>query len=124
MYSPPTEQATAAQATSARTVSVRTRTIRNNGFNPVWNEDLCIPFDCVGGAEMRGLIFLEVKICQDGGKTKEAGGGEPIGLYCTPMGCMEQGECLDVSHGDSDKLIRVGERCMWWIYRVETSAAA
>ncbi|KAK2466563.1 hypothetical protein APHAL10511_001425 [Amanita phalloides] len=87
-HSVPTERATtAAQASSARTVTVRTRTIGGNGFNPVWNEDLCIPFDCVGGREMRELIFVEVKVCQEG---KEAG-WEPIGVYCTPLGCLAQG---------------------------------
>ncbi|KAF8331170.1 PLC-like phosphodiesterase [Amanita rubescens] len=86
-YSPPTERATAAQATSARTVSVHTRTIRNNGFNPVWNEELCIPFDCVGGPEMQELIFVEAKVCHEGKEVY----GEPIGLYCTPLGCFEQG---------------------------------
>ena len=92
-YSPATERATTAQATSARTVSVHTRTIRSNEFNPVWNEELSIPFDCVGGAEMQELIFVEVKVCQVG---KEAS-GEPIGLYCTPLGCLEQGEYSDTA---------------------------
>ncbi|KIL66536.1 hypothetical protein M378DRAFT_160517 [Amanita muscaria Koide BX008] len=89
-YSPPTERATAAQASSARTVSVRTRAIKNNGFNPVWNEDLCIPYDCVGGGEMQELIFVNVKVRQEGKDTSE----DPIALHwlhCVPLGCLEQG---------------------------------
>lgn len=77
-----------------RTVSVRTRTIKNNDFNPVWNEDLCIPFDHIGGPEMQELIFVNVKICQEG---KE----DPIAQYCVPLGCLEQGMC-----------VCVGEECL------------
>ncbi|KAF8625841.1 hypothetical protein AX17_006738 [Amanita inopinata Kibby_2008] len=86
-YSPATERATAAQATSARTISVRTRSIKNNGFNPIWNEDLCVPFDCVGGPAMRELIFVEIKAMEEGRDE----GDKPLGVYCVPLGCLEQG---------------------------------
>ncbi|PFH48420.1 hypothetical protein AMATHDRAFT_65501 [Amanita thiersii Skay4041] len=72
---------------AARTVSARTRVVKNNGFNPVWNEGICIPFDCVGSGGMRELIFVEVRVMQQG----EGAGDEPLGAYCVPLGCMEQG---------------------------------
>jgi phosphatidylinositol phospholipase C delta len=83
-YSPSTD-ATTTSVSSARTVSVRTEVIKNNGFNPVWQEELCLPFDCVG--DMMDLIFVEFAVRQEGKDD-----GEPLGFYCVPLGCLEQGE--------------------------------
>lgn len=82
-YSPPTD-ATSTKATSGRTVSFRTRPIKDNGFNPEWQEELCLPFDCIG--DMRDLIFVEFAVRQHG---KDE--GEPLGMYCVPLGSLEHG---------------------------------
>ncbi len=77
---------------TARRVSSRTRVIKNNGFNPVWNERLSIPFDCVGGPEggMRNLIFVEFAVRQEGSDDDD----DPIAVYCAPLGTVELGVCF------------------------------
>jgi len=84
-YSAPTE-ATATKTSSARTASFSTHVVRNNGFNPVWDKELSIPFDVVGG--MLDLIFVRFIVRQRG---KDDEGDEPIGVYCIPLGCLEKG---------------------------------
>ncbi|CAA7263436.1 unnamed protein product [Cyclocybe aegerita] len=84
-YSPSTN-ATTTSVSSARTVSLRTSVIKDNGFNPVWQQELCIPFDCVG--DMMDVIFVEFAVRQNG---KDDDDDEPIGAYCIPLGCLEQG---------------------------------
>lgn len=83
-YSPPTD-ATSTNATSGRTVSFRTQPIKDNGFNPEWQEELCLPFDCIG--DMKDLIFVEFAVRQHGRDE-----GEPLGMYCVPLGSLEHGE--------------------------------
>ncbi|KAF6758093.1 1-phosphatidylinositol-4,5-bisphosphate phosphodiesterase 1 [Ephemerocybe angulata] len=84
-YSPPTD-ATATSATSARTITFKTKVVRDNGFNPVWNEHLHLPFDCVGG--MTDLIFVKFTVRQKG---KDDEDDEPIAIYCVPLGSLKQG---------------------------------
>ncbi|KAF9531258.1 1-phosphatidylinositol-4,5-bisphosphate phosphodiesterase 1 [Crepidotus variabilis] len=84
-YSPSTN-GSATSVSSARTVTVRTKVVKDNGFNPVWEEELCIPFDCLG--DMKDLIFVEIQVRQEG---KEDDDDEPIGVYCIPLGCLQQG---------------------------------
>ncbi|KAF8965764.1 PLC-like phosphodiesterase [Flammula alnicola] len=84
-YSPSTD-ATTTTVSSARTVSFKTPVIKDNGFNPIWQEELCLPFDCVG--DMTDLIFVEFAVRQEG-KDED---NEPLGVYCTPLGCLEQGK--------------------------------
>ncbi|CAG8728810.1 1030_t:CDS:2, partial [Acaulospora colombiana] len=48
----------AGAAVGEREVKVKTRTIRNNGFNPVWDEQVELPFDVFGGESMKDLIFV------------------------------------------------------------------
>lgn len=84
-YSPPSDATTAGSTSSARTVSFCTPVVKNNGFNPVWQTELCLPFDCVG--DMRDLIFVEFAVRQEGKDLDE----EPIGIYCVPLGCLNQG---------------------------------
>ncbi|TFK38082.1 hypothetical protein BDQ12DRAFT_683948 [Crucibulum laeve] len=74
----------AASATAAKTLSYRTSVVKNNGFNPVWEERLQIPFDCVG--DMKELIFVRFVVRQE---DKED--GEPLAVYCASLGCLEQG---------------------------------
>ena len=61
--------------------------IKNNGFNPTWQEELCLPFDCVG--DMKELIFVEFAVRQKG---KDDDDDRPLAMYCIPLGCLEQGE--------------------------------
>jgi phosphatidylinositol phospholipase C, delta len=82
----PSTDATATNVSSARTVSLRTSVIKNNGFNPMWQEALSLPFDCVGG--MKDLIFVEFVVHQTG---KLGENLEPLGVYCVPLACLEQG---------------------------------
>ncbi|KAF5328373.1 hypothetical protein D9619_013248 [Psilocybe cf. subviscida] len=83
-YSPPSD-ATIASTSSARTVSFNTPAVKDNGFNPVWQTELCLPFDCVG--DMKELIFVEFAVRQEGKDLDE----EPIGIYCVPLGCLNKG---------------------------------
>ncbi|KAF9444538.1 1-phosphatidylinositol-4,5-bisphosphate phosphodiesterase 1 [Macrolepiota fuliginosa MF-IS2] len=74
---------------SARQVSVKTSVIKNNGFNPVWQEELIIPFDCIGGPDggMRNLIFAEFAVRKEGDSDDD----DPIAIYCAPLGTVELG---------------------------------
>ncbi|KAG7093962.1 hypothetical protein E1B28_007593 [Marasmius oreades] len=84
-YSPPNTKASTTEATSGRTVSFKTKSVKNNGFNPVWNEELCIPFDCVG--DMKELIFVRFSVRQQGDDVDD----EPLASYCAPLGCLQHG---------------------------------
>ena len=80
---PPT--ATSSTSTvSARTVSFRTAVVKDNGFNPIWRKEICIPFDCVG--DMKDLIFVGIAVHQENKGL--------IGVHCTSLGCLEQGRFL------------------------------
>lgn len=85
-YSPSVD-ATATGVSSARTISLRTSVIKNNSFNPMWQEGLSLPFDCVG--DMKELIFVEFVVRRQAGKLAE--NEEPLGVYCVPLSCLEQG---------------------------------
>ncbi|THU91529.1 PLC-like phosphodiesterase [Dendrothele bispora CBS 962.96] len=84
-YSPATTTATSSLPSSAETVSFRTGVIKNNGFNPVWQEELCLPFDCLGG--MKELIFVRFAVRQ----AKDDDDDEPLAVYCAPLGALEHG---------------------------------
>lgn len=66
-----------------------TGSVKNNGFNPVWQEELCIPFDCVGG--MMDVIFVKFAIKQEKKKLKDEVDEEPIAIYCCSLGALEHG---------------------------------
>ncbi|ESK97767.1 1-phosphatidylinositol- -bisphosphate phosphodiesterase [Moniliophthora roreri MCA 2997] len=83
-YNPPTD-ASKTQPTSARTITFKTKIIKNNGFNPVWQEELQLPFDCVGG--MTELIFVKFAVRQEGDDDDD----EPLAAYCAPLGSLEHG---------------------------------
>nr|AVM41526.1 phospholipase C [Ganoderma lucidum] len=82
-YSPPTA-GSATAATSARTVACRTGVVKNNGFNPVWEQQLCLPFDLVGG--MRDLVFVRFSVRQE---DKDV--DEPLAVYCASLGSLNSG---------------------------------
>ncbi|KAF9462862.1 hypothetical protein BDZ94DRAFT_1260487 [Collybia nuda] len=71
-------------ATAARTISYRTGVVKNNGFNPMWEETLRIPFDCVG--DMRDLIFVRFVVRQ--GDREDV---EPLAVYCASLGSLAHG---------------------------------
>ncbi|EGO18883.1 hypothetical protein SERLADRAFT_480572 [Serpula lacrymans var. lacrymans S7.9] len=93
---PPTAQASTSQLipststtgssspTVARMLTYRTGVVKNNGFNPVWQETLSLPFDCVGG--MKDLIFVRFAVRNEGDNEEE-----PIALYCVNLGSLEMG---------------------------------
>jgi len=66
-------------------VSRRTNAVKNNGFNPVWQEPLSLPFDCVGG--MLDLIFVRFTLRRDGEHDEE-----PIAVYCVNLGSLAMGQ--------------------------------
>jgi hypothetical protein len=71
---------------------VKTSVVRDNGFNPVWNEALHLPFDCVGG--MLDLIFVKFTVRQEG----KGDDDEPLAIYCVPLGSLREGAYPTQSH--------------------------
>nr|WIM36370.1 Ca2+ channel protein Plc [Pleurotus ostreatus] len=84
-YSPPSGP-TATMATCARKISSATSVVRHNGFNPVWEEQLRLPFDCVG--DMTELIFLRFAVKQEG---KGGDDDEVLAVFCASLGSLQQG---------------------------------
>lgn len=84
-YSPPTTASSAIAGTSARTVTVKTGVVKNNGFNPVWEQTLSLPFDCVG--DMLDLVFVRFAV-----KQEDKEDYEPLALYCTSLASLNLGE--------------------------------
>ncbi|KAF8555567.1 PLC-like phosphodiesterase [Imleria badia] len=64
--------------------TMRTSAVKNNGFNPVWQETLRLPFECVG--DMRDLVFVRFTVQRDGESD-----GEPIAVYCISLGSLAMG---------------------------------
>ncbi|KAH9474534.1 1-phosphatidylinositol 4,5-bisphosphate phosphodiesterase 1 [Psilocybe cubensis] len=71
-------------STPGRSTSSRTSAVRKNGFNPVWEETLRIPFDCVG--DMMDLIFVRFVVRQEDKKDTD----EPLAVYCASLGSLQQ----------------------------------
>ncbi|KAI0357698.1 PLC-like phosphodiesterase [Trametes cingulata] len=82
-YSPPTS-GTSIAATSARTVTCRTGVVKNNGFNPVWEQQICLPFDLVG--DMKDLVFVRFSV-----KQEDKEDDEPLAVYCASLGSLNLG---------------------------------
>ncbi|KAJ6453594.1 phosphoinositide-specific phospholipase C [Mycena sanguinolenta] len=70
---------------SISAIAYRTSSVKNNGFNPVWEEKLRIPFSCVG--DMMDLVFVRFAVRQDGSRDDD----EPLAVYCAPLACLQQG---------------------------------
>ncbi|KAI5114602.1 hypothetical protein M0805_008002, partial [Coniferiporia weirii] len=83
---PSSSSSTATLASSAlpRVTSVRTGVVKNNGFNPVWEERLQLPFDVAG--DMRDLVFVRFAVHDEGSDS-----GAPLAVYCVPLGSMRLG---------------------------------
>lgn len=71
-------------STPARSISSRTSVVKKNGFNPVWEEKLCIAFDCVG--DMMDLVFVRFVV-----KQEDKDGEEPLAVYCASLGSLQCG---------------------------------
>lgn len=65
-------------------VSYRTSGVKNNGFNPVWEEALSLPFEVVG--DMRELVFVRFAVRQDGDDERE-----PLAVHCVSLACLREG---------------------------------
>ena len=74
-------------ATSARTIIVKSGVVKNNGFNPVWEQGLSLPFDCVG--DMLDLIFVRIAV-----KQEDKDDDEPLAVYCSSLGSLNLGELV------------------------------
>ena len=84
LLSPKPQSQPGMSSTPARSISARTSVVKKNGFNPVWEEKLCIPFDCVG--DMMDLVFVRFVVRQE---DKE--GEEPLAVYCASLGSLQCG---------------------------------
>jgi len=71
----------------SRSISARTSVVKRNGFNPVWEEKLSIPFECVG--DMFDLIFVKFVV-----KQEDKVGDEPLAVYCASLGCLQRGNVM------------------------------
>ena len=82
-YAPPTT-GNAVAATSARTVTCKTGVVKNNGFNPVWEQQICLPYDLVG--DMKDLVFVRFSV-----KQEDKEDDEPLAVYCASLGSLNLG---------------------------------
>jgi phosphatidylinositol phospholipase C delta len=90
LLQPPPPPASGTSSTPARSISSRTSVVKKNGFNPVWEEKLCITFDCVG--DMKDLVFVRFVVRQE----KDKDGEEPLAVYCASMGSLQCGRYLSM----------------------------
>ncbi|KAI5884883.1 PLC-like phosphodiesterase [Schizophyllum commune H4-8] len=74
---------------AAKRVFVRTGTVRANGFNPVWEQRLLIPFSVAGGEDMYDLIFVRFEVKQEAGTADED--DMPLAVYCSSLGALARG---------------------------------
>ncbi|EJD01915.1 PLC-like phosphodiesterase [Fomitiporia mediterranea MF3/22] len=84
-FPPSTSPATLSGTATARSTTVRTSVVKNNGFNPIWEETLSLPFDCVG--DMFDLIFLRIAVRDE----RDDSNGEPLAVYCVSLGSLQMG---------------------------------
>ncbi|KAF7309600.1 Phosphoinositide phospholipase C [Mycena indigotica] len=71
-------------STAARKISFATEVVKDNGFNPVFDTKLSLPFDFIGG--MKELIFVEFLV-----KQEMKPDAEPLASYIAPLASLEQG---------------------------------
>lgn len=73
-----------ATSTPACCYTYRTSVVKNNGFNPIWEEKLRIPFSCVG--DMKELIFVRFAV-----KQADREDDEPLATFCASLGSLQPG---------------------------------
>jgi len=110
---PPETGTAAGTATPARVSCQRTGVVKNNGFNPIWDEKLRIPFDCVG--DMRDLVFVRFVVRQAGRREDE----EPLAVYCASLGCLGLG--MFVSFDSC--VLQFAHEILYSSFRLSTSSA-
>lgn len=91
-------------------MSYRTVPVRNNGFNPVWDEHLSVPFDLVG--DMLDLVFVRFAVKRDGSDLEE-----PLAVYCASLGSLNMGK-------EKNFMLHMDPYLTDGLYRVPTSAPA
>ncbi|KAJ4495571.1 hypothetical protein C8R41DRAFT_274116 [Lentinula lateritia] len=69
---------------SPRSTSYCTSVVKNNGFNPVWEENMRIPFTCVG--DMKDLIYVSFAV-----RHTEREDVEPLAQFFASLGCLQHG---------------------------------
>lgn len=74
----------AANNAATRRTAFRTSVVKHNGFNPVWEHKMYIPFTCVG--DMMELIFVRFVVRQG-----EKDDDEPLAVYCASLGSLGHG---------------------------------
>ena len=72
--------------TSARTLIQKTSMVKNNGFNPVWEDELSFMFECVG--DMKDLVFVKFAVKFGEKEEKE----DAVGTYCASLASLAFGE--------------------------------
>jgi phosphatidylinositol phospholipase C delta len=80
---------------TARTTSHVTSAVKNNGWNPMWQELISIPFECAG--DMMDLIFIKFQV-------KDEHNGEEIAGFCAPLGSLRRGArilCVNLESADT-----------------------
>ncbi|KXN88956.1 1-phosphatidylinositol 4,5-bisphosphate phosphodiesterase eta-2 [Leucoagaricus sp. SymC.cos] len=83
--------------TSPEMHTLRTHTIKNNGFNPIWNQTLSIPFDAPTQPGMLDLIFLRLLVKQESSSSAVGGLGittpdqDTLAVCCVSLGEIREG---------------------------------
>ncbi|KAJ4487998.1 PLC-like phosphodiesterase [Lentinula aciculospora] len=80
----PTSESFPPSPRSPRSASYCTRVVKSNGFNPVWEEKIRIPFPCVG--DMKDLIFVRFAV-----RHSERDDVEPLAQFFASLGCLQHG---------------------------------
>ncbi|KAH9934113.1 PLC-like phosphodiesterase [Amylocystis lapponica] len=73
-----------ASTAQTRSTTVRTPAVKNNGFNPVWEQQVRLPFVLVG--EMQDLVFVRFAV-----KQEDRPDEEPLAVYCASLGSLNMG---------------------------------
>ncbi|TFK64981.1 PLC-like phosphodiesterase [Pluteus cervinus] len=71
--------------TSARTLVQKTSMVKNNGFNPVWEDELSFKFECVG--DMKDLVFVKFAVKFGEKEEKE----DAVATYCASLASLAFG---------------------------------
>jgi phosphatidylinositol phospholipase C delta len=72
-------------STPAKVIRDRTGVVKNNGFNPIWEEDLKLKFEVAG--DMLDLVFLKLSVRDEDVDDDE----HALALYCISLGSLKQG---------------------------------
>lgn len=72
-------------STSSKVIRDKTGVIKNNGFNPIWEENLKLKFEVAG--DMLDLVFLKLSARDEDVDDDE----HALALYCTSLGSLKQG---------------------------------